>query len=130
MARKRPFESLDLLKAGPEEIVRKSENNAKIWKLDYRDISMTQVRKFFSEVKRIDLKKTSMNEEDIKRELIYLKPTLAYQAGRIHFSNKAFFKHMIDNIDNILKDFSKEKFSKFLKYIESMISFYKFEGGK
>lgn len=131
------FQHIDLIIAEPENLVNMSQKNAKIWsecnkgnKKEFK-LTMTSVRKIFSEIKRIDLKKnTFKNDDQLKTEIIYLKPILAYQGGRAKYNVRGFFAHLIELVDQQYKNFSEENFKKFVKYIESLISFYKMEGGE
>ncbi|MCK9225543.1 MAG: type III-A CRISPR-associated protein Csm2 [Candidatus Muirbacterium halophilum] len=123
------LKKIDLINCKPDELVNTASENSLVWFND-RNLTMTSVRKFFSEVKRIDLKKKEYKDEDLKREIIYLKPILAYQGGRASASVRYFFLHLIELIDQQYANFSKENFGKFVKYLESLISFYKMQGGK
>ena len=127
------LEKIDFSNSTPDEIVKTAEKNAKNWKNGFRDITITQVRKYFNAIKQIELKTKDLKDTDkVKTELIYLKPMLAYQSGRAKNprATEPFFKHLIDTIDNTVENFNSEKFTKFIKYSEALISYYKFYGGR
>lgn len=108
--------------------------------------STSQIRKFLSSVnvlmnkvnkeKRDVLKKETGNNEKelvfsdkLAEEIKYLKINIAYDSGRDRkvksFFQKAQMEKKVDEIGN-----SIEKFEKFAKYVEALVAYHKFNGGK
>ncbi len=136
----RNFEIIDYANDNAAEIVKKAEHNADIWfneknqknqKKYEKKISMTKVRKFFSAIKNIELNAINKDDNEIKNRLLYLKPLIAYYYGRENdYSLKPFYDHLIINIDNLVKNYSKENFAKIIRYFEGLISYYLYKGGR
>lgn len=92
-----------------------------------------QLRKFFGEVKRIEI-----NVDDNKTDIVMLKPLLAYAVGRDKDRNgnnktkiKEFAEEINKGIDAVLdgKDL-KSDFSHFVKIFEAIVAYHKFYGAK
>ena len=115
---------------------------------NYKMVTTSQIRKFLAAVNRINGKidqlkngnKTSVASkipEDLQMEIIFLKVKLAYQIGRAGGGGrnkinpvKAFEEQSglfgeIDQIGNSL-----EKYENFARYVEALVAFHKFYGGK
>lgn len=114
---------------------------------NYKMVTTSQIRKFLAAVNRINGKidqlkngnKTSVASkipEDLQMEIKFLKVKLAYQIGRADGGRnkinpvKAFAEQSglfgeIDQIGN-----SVEKYEKFSRYVEALVAFHKFYGGK
>ena len=102
------------------------------------DLKTNQIRKFLTAVNtvtgKIDIYRTKNDltnklPEDLAAEVKYLKIKIAYQAGREKsvktFVEKAGLISWIDEIgDNV------EKYEEFAKYVEALVAYHKFYGGK
>ncbi len=102
------------------------------------DLTSSQIRKFLVAVNRIENKVSIYKAEhqgnaelteELAMEIKYLKVKLAYQAGRERevkfFVEKAQLMQRIEKIGKNIKAF--EKFS---RYMEALVAYHKFYGGK
>lgn len=105
-----------------------------------RAVTTSQIRKFLTAVNTVTNKvniykvkenKTELNDE-LAAEVKYLKIKVVYQAGRdtqgdlvSTFIQKAQLIRWIDGIGN-----SIDKYEEFAKYIEALVAYHKFYGGK
>ena len=113
-----------------------------IKKNKYNEIALTtsQIRKFLTAVNvvrnKVELYKAQNKACDaLSRELTaevkFLKVNLLYQAGKDksgtvkNFVEVANLEAIIDDIDNDL-----QKFADFCKYVEALVAYHKFLGGK
>ncbi len=122
-----------------EDIVKKAENFVvnKLSEPSRNDpskkeikITTSQIRKFLSGVNLIQNKMNDEGEilsDETVNEIKYLKIKLAYQAGR-EKKIKVLYDNLVPEIDNIGN--SKKKFIDFSKYIEAIVAYHKFYGGK
>lgn len=98
-------------------------------------ISTSQIRKFLSAVNKINNKIRYQNNddilsEDIVAEIAYMRVQFAYIVGR-NKNNEGFkklHKELDDAIANIKN--SKSNFINFARYVEAIIAYHKFHGGK
>ena len=101
---------------------------------DKIDFTTSQIRKFLSSVNRIENRVMAESEtlsDDIANEIRYLKIMLAYQTGRAEKAKKetrAFYNELIPKIDKIGN--SKKAFTEFARYVEAIVAYHKFYGGK
>lgn len=102
------------------------------------NLKTNQIRKFLTavntvtgkiEVYRAKHDLTDQLPDDLAAEVKYLKIKIAYQAGREKavkdFVNKAEMIKWIDSIGN-----SVEKYEEFAKYVEALVAYHKYYGGK
>lgn len=102
------------------------------------NLKTNQIRKFLTavntvtgkiEVYRAKHDLTDQLPDDLAAEVKYLKIKIAYQAGREKavkdFVNKAEMIKWIDSIGN-----SIEKYEEFAKYVEALVAYHKYYGGK
>lgn len=131
-----------------EDIVTKAENVIKNINRDkYNNILLktNQIRKFLSAVNmvanKVDVYKATNQDnkvlsEKLVMEIKYLEVMLVYQVGRdnatnTHFKSvedfvkKAELRENLQAIGN-----SIEKFEEFNRYMEALVAFHKFYGGK
>jgi len=96
--------------------------------LKQQRLETNQVRKFLDAVNRLkaDLAEKGKFSEDIEREVVLLKPKLAYAAARQRAA-KPLGEVMSAAIDQVR---SKEDFERLVQLIESIIAYHKAEGGK
>lgn len=110
-------------------------------------VTTSQIRKFLTAVNRVNGKidqfkngnKSSASgriPEDIQMEIKFLKVKLAYQIGRAdsgrnranpvkEFADKSGLISEIDKIGDSL-----ERYENFARYVEALVAFHKFYGGK
>jgi len=121
------MENLDVIK--PEEIIEIADKEGK----NFTKIKTNQIRNFFAAVLSIKNKVQSMDKfdfEEIKTDILLLKPKIAYAAGRKN--NVKPFKEFIDRlVDALTKSTNKEKATQnFFNIIESVVAYHKFYGGR
>lgn len=98
-------------------------------------ISTSQIRKFLAAVNKINNKIRYQNNddilsEDIVAEIAYMRVQFAYIVGR-NKNNEGFkklHKELDDAIANIKN--SKSNFINFARYVEAIVAYHKFHGGK
>lgn len=113
----------------------KSDANEYITKIKHytetllKSVTTSQLRNIFSQVKRLD--KSDKSEKF--RELYFLRPKIAYTAGRVdggkkegedHFSEFAF---LLDS--TIQKIDTDAKLKEFISFFEAIIAYHKYFGG-
>ncbi len=109
----------------------KINNDAESFAKNNSKITTHQIRNIYSAVNRVRTDFiTTKNTEKIKRELILLKPKLAYAAGRDKVV-KPLQELMSDVIDKVVKS---ENFNKacenFFDFAEAMVAYHKFYSEK
>lgn len=99
------------------------------------DIKTNQIRNVFDAIKRVEMEwikekgKENPDFSKIERELELLKPRLAYAAR--HNEVKPLKKVLDKAIDGVKNSNNKrEAFENFLRFIESIVAYHKFYGGK
>ncbi len=115
--------------------LRKKDRKSGIVKMN---LTTSQIRKFLSAVtilsNKISLEQGQNGQsgklsEKLANEVKYLKIKLAYQAGRERtvkeFLQKAALLESIDEIGN-----DAEKYRQFARYIEALVAYHKFYGGR
>ena len=101
-------------------------------------VTTTQIRKFLAAVSSISNKvniyklhnyNAEVVPQDLADEISYLKILLIYQAGREkavkEFAEQTALAEWINYIGN-----SIEKYEKFAKYVEALVAYHKYYGGK
>ena len=97
-----------------------------------QNVKTSQLRTFYSAVNRIRVLFQQDNDfsHRVERNLILLKPKLAYAAGR-HKTLKAFQSFMEQAIDGVIHSNEKEKaLSNFFDLLEAVVAYHKFHDGK
>ena len=121
----------DIIKKAEDFVVNKlSEPSRKDPSKKEIKITTSQIRKFLSGVNLIQNKMNDEEEtlsDETVNEIKYLKIKLAYQAGREN-KIKVLYDNLVPEIDNIGN--SKKRFLEFSKYIEAIVAYHKFYGGK
>lgn len=121
----------DIIKKAENFVVNKlSEPSRKEPSKKEIKITTSQIRKFLSGVNLIQNKMNDEEEtlsDETVNEIKYLKIKLAYQAGREN-KIKVLYDNLVPEIDNIGN--SKKRFLEFSKYIEAIVAYHKFYGGK
>lgn len=104
----------------------------------YKMVTKAQIRKFLTAVNAVTgeveqyrlLQQGTKLPEDLRMQVKFLKVKLAYQIGRMgtpvkDFNEEAKLMEWIDGIGD-----SVEKYQKFARYVEALVAFHKFYGGK
>lgn len=116
--------------ATPQEINQRAEEKAKVFKKD--GLKTNQIRNFYASITRlrVDFEKNGKKySDDLETTLIFLKPKLAYAAGRQKAVKDHFYDFMKDAIDGVLESTDKEKGMKnFFALVESVVAYHKFYG--
>lgn len=102
------------------------------------DLKTNQIRKFLTAVNTVTGKieiyrakhdLTNQLPDELASEVKFLKVKIAYQAGRDwdvkSFVQKSEIMTMIDTIGN-----SVERYEEFARYVEALVAYHKFYGGK
>lgn len=100
-------------------------------RLNKSKLSTSQIRNFYGTVKKIEAKEIFGNEEI--RELLLLKPKLAYAAKKEGRTKLVDLKDVLtDSIDLVTSDEGdkKEKFDHFCDLFESILCYHKAGGGR
>ena len=109
---------------------------------DRNMVTTSQIRKFLTAVNTVSgtvdqYKNTEIGNslpEDLQMQIKFLKVKLAYQIGRAEsrrgnlvkdFSDEAKLMSRIDGIGS-----SMEKYENFARYVEALVAFHKFYGGR
>jgi CRISPR-associated protein Csm2 len=114
-----------------QEIDTLAEDNAKLFKAD--GLKTNQIRNFYSAITRLrqDYNDTKQLSGDIERRLVFLKPKLAYSAGRQKAVRSNFFPFMKKYIEEVLTATDKPlALSNFFALVESVVAYHKFYGGE
>lgn len=102
------------------------------------DVTTSQIRKFLTAVNvvrnKVDLYKAkNKGAEDLSKELTaeikFLKVNLLYQAGRTDAVKQFMTVSKLDIIIDGIGD-SLARFVKFTKYVEALVAYHKFLGGR
>ena len=100
-----------------------------------RAITTSKIRKFLSDVNKIINKIRYQNNsdilsEDIVAEIAYMRVQFAYIVGKDNKNEglKKLHKELDDAIANINKN--KNEFINFAKYVEAIVAYHKFYGGR
>jgi CRISPR-associated protein Csm2 len=115
-----------------KDIDKLAEDSAKQFKAD--GLKTNQIRNFYSAITR--LRQDFVEEKEkltpkIERELVLLKPKLAYSAGRQKAVRAHFYEFMKKNIDDVLSSTNKsDAMNNFFALIESVVAYHKFYGGE
>jgi len=89
-------------------------------------LSTSQIRNVFGEVRRLQMK--GKFDQQAARELILLKPKLAYQAGRHRGKVEELAKVLSKAIDRVGSD--QERFERFVDFFEAILAYHRAYGGK
>ena len=97
-------------------------------------ISTSQIRKFLSAVNKINNKVKYQNDSeelsnDIVDEIAYMRVQFAYIVGK---NNTNEMKELYKKLDPAMAEIktSKAAFINFARYVEAIIAYHKFHGGK
>lgn len=130
------FESFDVVTEAEkaiEGLKYKDKNNR-----DRIDVTTSQIRKFLTAVNvvrnKVDLYKVKNKgaealSKELTAEIKFLKVNLLYQAGRTAAVKQFMTVSKLDIIIDSIGD-SLVRFVKFTKYVEALVAYHKFLGGK
>lgn len=130
------FESFDVVTEAEkaiEGLKYKDKNNR-----DRIDVTTSQIRKFLTAVNvvrnKVDLYKAKNKgaealSKELTAEIKFLKVNLLYQAGRTAAVKQFMTVSKLDIIIDSIGD-SLVRFVKFTKYVEALVAYHKFLGGK
>lgn len=98
-------------------------------------VSTSQLRKILVLINAIDNKISYISDDKITEELedmlVNLKIKIAYQSGRENKVKDFVKESKINNrLDNILKNKDKRELKKFTRYVEALVAYHKYYGGK
>ena len=114
------------------DIDKTAEDNAKIFKAD--GLKTNQIRNFYAAITRLRQDFVDAKEvvtPKIERELVLLKPKLAYSAGRQKAVRAHFYDFMKKYIDEVLSANNKsDAMNNFFALIQSVVAYHKFYGGE
>ena len=105
--------------------------------LNQQKLTTSQIRNFFTEVRSIQ-NRWDLNEEAEYRQVVLLKPKLAYAAQRAREVGKKtdavntlaeVLTLCIDQIPQTAND-KKERFNRFVDFFEAILAYHKQAGGK
>jgi len=97
-----------------------------------KKITTSQLRNVFSDINRIRMewKFGELEEDRLPKELLLLKPKLAYAAGR-HANVKELKNELEKAIDAVVKSSNiKAAADNFFRFVESVVAYHKYYGGK
>lgn len=130
------FESFDVVTEAEkaiEGLKYKDKNNR-----DRIDVTTSQIRKFLTAVNvvrnKVDLYKAKHKgaealSKELTAEIKFLKVNLLYQAGRTAAVKQFMTISKLDVIIDSIGD-SLSRFVKFTKYVEALVAYHKFLGGR
>jgi CRISPR-associated protein Csm2 len=89
-------------------------------------LKTSQIRKFLDAVNEIKSKGTQEKEADFRSACMLLKPKLAYAAGR-QDEVKPLMAVLVPCIDRV---YGKDDFTRFYRFVESIIAYHRYHGGR
>jgi len=114
-----------------EEMVRMADKLGKHLTSRDVDLKTSQIRRFSDAVKRIESQIRSNAHPFDKNSLLLLKPRLAYATGRLKEGRKnplEPFQEVMDPAIDKVQDV--DDFLRFAQFMESIIAYHRFHGGK
>lgn len=121
----------DLSEWKEEEMIKHAEKLGREFAKE-KKITTSQLRNVFSDISRIRMewKFGELEEERLPGELLLLKPKLAYAAGR-HKNVKKLKQELESAIDAVVKSSDvKAAGNNFFRFVESIVAYHKYYGGK
>ncbi len=114
-----------------DHLVNKAEEFGK--RLKDRNVKRSQFRRVFTHIKKIQsnleskkLEKTALLPETILKEILLLKPKMAYTAGR-HTNIKDFYEVVVTFVNNMK---TVLEFSRFYDFVEATLAYHRYHGGR
>ena len=93
-------------------------------------LNTNQIRKFFDTVKKIEIefqKPGEISETQVRQRVLRLKPSLAYAVARQQRKLKPFADVIYQAIEMVK---TKKDFIYFVEFVESIIAYHKYYGGR
>lgn len=115
----------DLKKLGMDRLVEIAD---KVGEAIAKKVKMNQIRRFLDGARKVEAELKSREKfEEVKDQIVLLRPKLAYAAGR---NNDV--KELAEILDTAVKSAAQtqENFMKFLRFMESIIAYHRFHGGR
>ena len=105
--------------------------------LAYKKLTTSQIRTIFGQVRQIEMNwplndVASPRATAARRDLLLLKPKLAYQAKREAERGKRALDDLVQNLTpaiDLVGD-SRENFQRFVDFFEAILAYHKAAGGK
>jgi CRISPR-associated protein Csm2 len=122
------LETIETMEAG--KIVELAEKYAKIFRDD--KLKTTQLRNVYSAITRMRIDFDQENDENkkfgaVENHLVFLKPKIAYAAGRQKAVRDHFYDFMKYSINGVLQSNKKVVATrKFFSLVESVVAYHKF----
>lgn len=127
-----PFQSEWITQGITDEAIAYTETFAK--ELVAEGLTTSQIRNFFGEVRRLQMKlQQDPNNESAATGILLLRPKLAYAAKRKSEKGGTRGSELLQKtLDSALKTAgtNKEQFNRFVDLFESILAFHKVHGGK
>ncbi|ROQ92048.1 type III-A CRISPR-associated protein Csm2 [Desulfosoma caldarium] len=93
-----------------------------------RQVKMNQIRRFLDGARKVEAQLKNPEDFDkVKDQIVLLRPKLAYAAGR-----HRDVKDLAELLDPAVKSAAQthDNFMKFLRFMESIIAYHRYHGGK
>ena len=97
----------------------------------FRDVSTSQIRNAYGTVKKLEMQRDFSDKS--YRELLLLKPKLAYARGRADGKKRETFKLLEDALSAAIDAVDvkqPETFKRFCNFFEAILAYHKAHGGK
>lgn len=91
-----------------------------------KELTTSQIRKFFGEIKRIQA-----DFHNLKNEIILLDPKIAYAVGRAKKDGRTKLDDFYKQLSPLLLDINEDekKFKYFVNLVEAIVAYHKASGG-
>lgn len=111
-----------------EDLIGEAEKLAKTFAILKPELTSTQLRRFFNEVRSLE-ERTEENFDEQKALVLMLKSKIAYSVGKKTSKTPKEFKDFIDACVDRIDD--KKDFDGFVKFFESVVGYFYYykEGG-
>jgi CRISPR-associated protein Csm2 len=117
-------QELDLIIGGDAiKLVEVAERLGK--ELKQNRLTTSQIRNVFGEVKRLQMRPF---DRQAARQLLLLKPRLAYQAGRHGGAVRDLARVLSKAVDRVGED--PQRFANFVEFFEAILAYHRAEGGE
>lgn len=97
-------------------------------------LKTNQVRRILEMARNVELKLKRNKGEDIRDDIVRIRYVLAYTVGRATGRSKspleAFHKILDPMLEVLMKDPKAENFEKFYDFLQAVVAYHKFFGGK
>jgi len=99
-----------------------------------QELKTNQVRRILEMARNVELKLKRNKDEDIRDDIVRIRYVLAYTVGRATGRSKnpleAFHKILDPMLEVLMKDPKKENFEKFYDFLQAVVAYHRFFGGK